>query len=349
MTGVPVEVLLLHGQQRRDIRAGRAARLTRDLLGSLLNGGKDLMKFGVHLPDAGRDPSREAMIRVATTAENLGYASLWSSDHIAWPDPDTLESKYPYADDNSGFPEAGSAWLDCIGTLQFVAGITERVLLGTTVLILGYRGAVQQAKSWATLDHLSNGRAIMGVGVGWMKEEFEAVGRPWDQRGARADETLEVFQELFEAGLSTYNGTWTQFRDIGFSPKPVNNHIPIWVGGHSSAAFKRTAKFGDAFHSAFAHPDLLSEQWSAVKRECEIVGRDSGDLELTSLFRLNFDGGDLDQGEIGGGTEQVIDQVGQYADIGLDHAAFFVLGRGNDGRLEAINRFAEEVAPHFGH
>tara|TARA_B100002049_G_scaffold226974_1_gene200274 strand:+ start:959 stop:1879 length:921 start_codon:yes stop_codon:yes gene_type:complete len=305
------------------------------------------MEFGVHLPDAGRDPSREAMITIATTAENLGYASLWSSDHIAWPDPATLSSKYPYADDNSGFPAAGSAWLDCIGTLQFVAGITERVLLGTTVLILGYRGAVQQAKSWATLDHLSNGRAIMGVGVGWMKEEFEAVGRPWDQRGSRADETLEVFEVLFEDGLSTYEGAWTSFRDIGFSPKPLNNHIPVWVGGHSPAAFKRTAVFGDAFHSAFGSPDLLSQQWAAVTRACEAVGRDRKELELTSLFRLNFDGGNLDEGEIGGSTEQVIDQIGQYADAGLSHAAFFVLGRGTEGRLEAINRFAEEIAPNF--
>ncbi|MBJ82053.1 MAG: hypothetical protein CL462_04015 [Acidimicrobiaceae bacterium] len=305
------------------------------------------MKFGVHLPDAGRDPSREAMINIATTAESLGYASLWSSDHIAWPDPATLTSKYPYADDNSGFPPAGSAWLDCLGTLQFVAGITERVLLGTTVLILGYRGAVQQAKSWATLDHLSNGRAIMGVGVGWMKEEFEAVGRPWDNRGSRADETLEVFKVLFEDGLSSYEGTWTSFRDIGFSPKPVKNHIPVWVGGHSAAAFTRTAVFGDAFHAAFGSPDLLSQQWAAVREACDIVGRDSRELELTSLFRLNFDGGNLDEGEIGGGTEQVIDQIGRYEEAGLSHAAFFVLGRGNEGRLEAINRFAEEIAPNF--
>jgi probable F420-dependent oxidoreductase len=305
------------------------------------------MKFGVHLPDAGRDPSREAMINIATTAEKLGYASLWSSDHIAWPDPATLRSKYPYADDNSGFPAAGSAWLDCIGTLQFVAGITERVLLGTTVLILGYRGAVQQAKSWATLDHLSNGRAIMGVGVGWMEEEFEAVGRPWDQRGSRADETLEVFGVLFEDGLSSYEGTWTTFHDIGFSPKPVNNHIPIWVGGHSPAAFKRTAIFGDAFHAAFPSPDLLSQQWAAVTEACDTVGRNPQELELTSLFRLNFDGGNLDEGEIGGSTEQVIDQIGQYAEVGLTHAALFVLGRGTERRLEAINRFAEDIAPNF--
>ena len=98
---------------------------------------------------------------------------------------------------------------------------------------------------------------------------------------------------------------------------------------------------------SFGSPDLLSQQWAAVTRACEAVGRDWKELELTSLFRLNFDGGNLDEGEIGGSTEQVIDQIGQYADAGLSHAAFFVLGRGTEGRLEAINRFAEEIAPNF--
>lgn len=305
------------------------------------------MKFGVHLPDAGRDPSREAMIAVATTAERLGYASVWSSDHIAWPDPATLESKYPYADDNSGFPAAGSAWLDCIGTLQFVAGITERVQLGTTVLILGYRGVVQQAKGWATLDHLAQGRAILGVGVGWMREEFEIIGMPWEERGARADEALEVFEELFSDGLSTFEGRYTNFRDVGFSPKPPRGHIPIWVGGHTRPAFRRTARFGEAFHAAFSSPSELAREWAGVGEECEAIGRNRDEIELTSLFRLNFDGGDLEAGEVGGSTEQVIDQVGQYRDVGVDHIAFFVLGRGTEGRLEAIERFASEIAPNF--
>jgi probable F420-dependent oxidoreductase len=307
----------------------------------------DKMKFGVHLPDAGRDPSREAMIAVATTAERLGYASVWSSDHIAWPDPATLESKYPYADDNSGFPAAGSAWLDCIGTLQFVAGITERVQLGTTVLILGYRGVVQQAKGWATLDHLAQGRAILGVGVGWMREEFEIIGMPWEERGARADEALEVFEELFSDGLSTFEGRYTNFRDVGFSPKPPRGRIPVWVGGHTRPAFRRTARYGEAFHAAFSSPSELAREWAGVGEECDAIGRNRDEIELTSLFRLNFDGGDLEVGEVGGSTEQVIDQVGQYRDVGVDHIAFFVLGRGTEGRLEAIERFASEIAPDF--
>lgn len=306
------------------------------------------MEFGVHLPDAGRDPSREAVIEVATTAERLGYASIWSSDHIAWPDPATLSSKYPYADDNSGFPAAGSPWLDCIGTLQFAAAVTERVKLGTTVLILGYRGAVQQAKGLATLDHLSNGRTIIGVGVGWMREEFEAIAMPWDERGQRADETLEIFEELFSEGTSSFQGRYQSFRDIGFSPKPARGHIPIWVGGHSPAAFRRTARYGDAFHTAFAGPELLTEQWDEIGRACERIGRDRSEISLTGLFRLNFDGGDLEAGQIGGSREQVLDQLGQYENLGVSHVAFFVIGRGHGGRLAAIERFADEVAPHFG-
>lgn len=317
------------------------------IVGTLLAYGAR-MEFGVHLPDAGRDPSREAIIAMATAAEELGYASVWSSDHIAWPDPATLQSKYPYADDNSGFPPAGSAWLDCIGTLQFAAAVTERVLLGTTVLIIGYRGVVQQAKAWATLDHLAQGRAILGVGVGWMREEFEAIGMPWEERGARADEALEVFSELFSDGLSTFEGRYTSFRDIGFSPKPPRGHIPIWVGGHTRPAFRRTARYGQAFHAAFADPDTLASQWAAVGEECDAIGRDRGEIDLTCLFRLNLDGGNVADGEIGGSTDEMVDQLGRYGEIGLDHAAFFVLGRGTEGRLDAIRRFAEEVAPQLG-
>lgn len=305
------------------------------------------MDFGVHLPDAGRDPSREAIIAVAQEAERLGYASVWSSDHIAWPDPMTLESKYPYADDNSGFPPAGSAWLDCIGTLQFAAAVTERVQLGTTVLILGYRGVVQQAKAWATLDHLAQGRAIMGVGVGWMREEFEAIGMPWEDRGARADEALEVFAELFGDGLSTFKGRWTSFADVGFSPKPPRGRIPVWVGGHTAPAYRRTAAYGDAFHAAFASPAKLAAQWQAVGEACDRIGRDRSEVALTALMRLNLDGGDVEAGEIGGSTDQMVDQLGRYRDLGTSHIAFFVLGRGLEGRLDAIRRFAAEVAPQL--
>jgi probable F420-dependent oxidoreductase len=306
------------------------------------------VEFGVHLPDAGHLATRDAILAYARAAEDAGFQSLWSSDHIAWPDPGSIASQYPYAQDNSAFPPAGSPWLDCIGTLQFAAAVTERVRLGTTVLIIGYRGALQQAKAWATLDHLSGGRAILGVGVGWMKEEFEALGMPWDRRGERADETLEIFERLWADEVVTFDGPFTKFGPVGFSPKPPNGRIPVWVGGHTGAAYRRTARHGDAFHAAFPTASGLAEQWAAVGQACEKVGRDRAEVQLTMLCTLLFDASTERPGVLCGSTAQVVDQLGAYADVGLQHTVLFVQARGGvEGRLDAMRRFAEEVAPQF--
>ena len=311
------------------------------------------MEFGLHLPDAGGQATREGLLAYARLAEAAGYASVWSSDHIAWPDPAKVSSKYPYAapsdaDANAGFPAAGSPWLDCLASLQFVAAVTERVRLGTTVLIIGYRGALQQAKSWASLDHLSGGRAILGVGVGWMKEEFDAIGMPWDRRGERADETLEIFDRLWSDESITFDGPFTSFGPIGFSPKPVDGHIPVWVGGHTGAAFRRTARFGDAFHSAFCTPERLKTEWDGVGQACDAIGRNRSEIELTMLCTLLLDSDSDRPGVLHGSTEQVVDQLGSYAELGVSHTVVFVAARGGlPGRLEAISRFAEEIAPQF--
>ncbi|MDH4145265.1 MAG: LLM class F420-dependent oxidoreductase [Acidimicrobiia bacterium] len=306
------------------------------------------MEFGLHLPDAGHLATREAMLAYARAADESGYASVWSSDHIAWPDPATLESRYPYAADNSGFPAPGSAWLDCIASLQFVAAVTERVRLGTTVLILGYRGALQQAKAWATLDHLSGGRAILGVGVGWMKEEFEAIGMPWDRRGARADETLEIFEKLWSDELVSFEGPFTRFGPVGFSPKPPNGRIPVWVGGHTEAAYRRTARYGDAFHSAFSSTDRLSAEWQGVRAACEAIGRDPAEVSLTMLVTLLFDAESQRDGVLSGSDERIVDQLGAYAELGVDHSVVWVEARGGvEGRLDSARRFMETVAPRF--
>lgn len=306
------------------------------------------MQFGLHLPDAGAYATREAMLGYATTAEATGYASLWSSDHIAWPDPQALASKYPYAEDNSAFPAPNSPWLDCISSLQFVAAVTERVKLGTTVLILGYRPAIQQAKAWATLDHLSGGRAILGVGVGWMKEEFEAIGMPWDRRGERANEFLEVFEKLWTEDEVTHEGPFLRFGPIGFSPKPPRGRIPVWVGGHTEAAYRRAARYGDAFHSAFPTPERLAEEWAGVRAACEEAGRDVAEVELTLLVTAQFEGDSDRPGVVWGSSQQMVDQLARYEEIGVTHTVVWVVARGGlEGRLDAVRRFATDVVPAF--
>ena len=153
------------------------------------------MDWGIHLPHLGRQATRQHLIEFAQAAESAGYHSGWVSDHIAW--PSEIASKYPYTDDGSFAPPPDMPWLDPIGTMFFVAGCTERLKLGTTVLILGYRPPMLTAKAIASLDAVAEGRVILGVGVGWMREEFELLGMPYDHRGKRADEQLALFAELF--------------------------------------------------------------------------------------------------------------------------------------------------------
>jgi probable F420-dependent oxidoreductase len=308
------------------------------------------MQFGVHLPQIGPQGTRENVMRFAREAESLGFDSCWVSDHIAYPDTATLHSRYPYNESGDFGAPAQTPWLDAIGTLLFVAGCTERVQLGTTVMILGYRPSIQTAKLWTTLDTVSDGRAILGVGVGWMREEFEALGRPFDRRGARADETLEIFEALFAEDTITFDGSFTTFGPVGFAPKPVRGRIPIWVGGHSAPAFRRAARYGDAFHAVFIPPDDVAEQWAEVARFRDEAGREAGDLALTLRLRLALDGERDDAGALSGSTAQIVDAIGRYREIGVTHMTLDVLPveqRGVDGQLAAMRRFTAEVRPQL--
>ena len=167
------------------------------------------MDWGIHLPHLGRQATRKNLLEFAQLADQLGYHSGWVSDHVAW--PKDIASRYPYTDDGSFAPPTDMPWLDPIGTMFFVAGCTERLKLAPTVLILGYRPPVLTAKAMASLDVMSEGRAILGIGVGWMREEFEVLGMPYDHRGKRADEQLEIFQRFFTEAEPSFHG---EFYDV---------------------------------------------------------------------------------------------------------------------------------------
>ncbi len=308
------------------------------------------MKFGVHLPHIGHVATRTNVIRFAREAESLGFDSCWVSDHIAFPDITTLESQYPY-NETGAFPASHSSpWLDAIGTLLFVAGCTERIQLGTTVMILGYRPAIQTAKLWSTLDTVSDGRAILGVGVGWMEEEFNTLGMPFDHRGPRGDEFLEIFEALYTQDSITFNGRFSEFGPIGFAPKPVNGRIPIWVGGHSTAAYRRAARYGDAFHAVFIPPETVTKQWAEVGHWCDEFQRDRDDVELTLRLRLAIDHETVDEGALHGSAESIVEQIAAYASLGVSHITLDVkpiAAENVEGQLEAMRRFAQSVLPHI--
>ncbi len=302
------------------------------------------MEWGVHLPQLGRGVSREVLIDFARAAERAGVHAGWVSDHIAW--PSEIRSRYPYSPDGSFAPPPELPWLDPIGTLLFVAGCTERLRLGTTVLILGYRPAVQTAKQIATLDVVSGGRAILGVGVGWMQEEFDVLQMPFDHRGARADECLAAFRELFGSKAPSYEGRYVRFPEIGFEPKPLQQPLPLWVGGDTEPAFRRAVRFGDGFQAAFQPSEEVTDAWRRIGELCEQAGRERAELTLSLRVYLDPAGAMDPALSVAGSAQQMIDTVGSLHELGVQHLLLDPVARGGvAGRLEAVERFMRDVAP----
>tara|TARA_B100000131_G_scaffold144085_1_gene140174 strand:- start:220 stop:1137 length:918 start_codon:yes stop_codon:yes gene_type:complete len=301
------------------------------------------MDWGVHLPHLGRDVGRDSLTKFVQTAEELGVHSGWTSDHVCW--PAEFDSKYPYSSDGSFPAPAGLGWLDPIGTLLFVAGCTNKIRLGFTVLILPYRQPVATAKQLATMDVLSNGRLILGVGVGWMREEAEVLGMPWDNRGKRSDEQLEIFESLFRDETPSYDGEFYSFPEVRFEPKPIQAPVPVWVGGNTRAAFRRTARFGHAFHAAFEPLETVKDEWRQVREECELLERDPEDLTLSLRMFLDPEGTMEPAKSIAGSVDEMVDTIGQTQEIGVSHILVDPVARGGvDGRLDALSSFMVDVA-----
>ena len=182
-----------------------------------------------------------------------------------------------------------------------------------------------------------------------MEEEFDALGMPFDHRGPRGDEFLEIFDALYTQESITFDGRFSQFGPVGFAPKPVRGHIPIWVGGHSTPAYRRTARYGDAFHAVFSPPETVAEQWAEVGSWCEELGRDRDEVELTLRLRLAIDLETDDEGALRGSAESIVEQVAAYGSVSVSHITLDVrpiAAEDVDGQMEAMRRFADGVLPH---
>jgi probable F420-dependent oxidoreductase len=302
-----------------------------------------VMQIGIHAPHLGRELNPVVIQDFAHECDELGVHSLWVSDHICW--PSDIRSKYPYTDDGSFPPTQDMGWLDPIGTLMFLAGCTSNIRLGTTVLILPYRPPVATAKQLATLDVLSNGRLILGVGVGWMAEEADVLGMPWDQRGKRADEQLQIFEHLFNEKAPSFEGQFYRFPEVGFEPKPVQQPVPIWVGGATDAAFRRVARFGHGFHAAFQPLEVVAREWQAVQAACEDIDRDPAELTLSLRLYLDPEGRMEPEKSVAGEPEQMRERIAQLTEAGVRHVLLDPVARGGvAGRLDAVRQFMADVA-----
>ena len=291
------------------------------------------MEFGLHLPHVGPLATREGITAFAQLAEELGFDALWVSDHVVV--PRSLDSRYPYSRDGS-FPVSPDVPLmEPLATLLFAAAVTERVKLGTTVLIIPMRNPIVTAKQLATLDVLSNGRLILGVGAGWMEEEFKMLGVPFERRGARTNEYIRLIKALWTEENPSFEGEFWQIKDVGFSPKPLQQpHPPIWTGGHSAPALRRAGRLSDGWHAVGVPPDTLREQFQEVQRHAEEAGRDPASLTLSVRPRVRLDD-----------PAKTIELLRSYREVGVSHAVLEVFAPDMDRARSLMETLANEIRP----
>jgi probable F420-dependent oxidoreductase len=236
------------------------------------------MKFGIRYCNTGRYTDPAHAVELIQAAEEAGFESAWTVEHTVI--PKGYQSAYPYTSDGRLPGGEGDFVLpDPQIWMAYVAARSSKIKLATGILILPQHNPVICAKQVATLDHMSNGRVILGIGVGWLKEEFDALGVPFAERGARTEEYMHALRALWTMDAPTYEGRFVRFRDAYMRPKPANGTVPIVIGGHSKAAAARAGRLADGFFPARgASPELLA----VVRGAAEAAGRDPAAVEITA-------------------------------------------------------------------
>jgi probable F420-dependent oxidoreductase len=238
------------------------------------------MRLGLHALGIGAGARRGVIDAVAVAAEASGFRTLWSGEHVVM--VDRSRSRYPYSVDGQIAVPATADWLDPLVGLSFAAAATERIRIATGVLLLPEHNPLLLAKQAATLDVLSGGRLVLGVGVGWSREEFVALGVPFARRGERADEYLRAMRILWREDVASFAGEFVSFDEVRVNPKPIRHRqIPFVIGGNSDAALRRAAAYGDGWYGFnVAGVEAVRERIATLERLCGESGREIGDLDL---------------------------------------------------------------------
>ena len=237
------------------------------------------MKFGIAFANIGPFVDPGEAVALAEAAEAAGFESIWTVDHVVV--PAGYRSEYPY--DPSGKLPSGEATVfpDPLIWLSYVAARTSTLRLGTGILIVPQRNPLVLAKELATLDHLSGGRMILGAGIGWLEEEFAALGIPFAGRGPRTEEAIAAMRALWSQEHASYAGTTTAFRDCFLRPQPPGGVIPVHIGGHSNAAAQRAGRIGDGFFPLGVTGEDLVPLLDVMRRSAAEAGRDPAAIEVT--------------------------------------------------------------------
>jgi probable F420-dependent oxidoreductase len=238
------------------------------------------MKFGLMFANTGPYATAAGAVELARAAEASGFESIWTVEHVIW--PEGYSSEYPYSPTGKMPGDPSTPIPDPLIWLSFAAAHTSTVRLATGILILPERNPLVLAKSAATLDVLSGGRFDLGIGVGWLKEEFDALGVPFEDRGARTDDYVAAMRALWSADNASHAGRFAAFEAVSSNPKPASGGVPIIVGGHSKAAARRAGRLGDGFFPGKGSIDELRELFDVARQTAADSGRDPAAIELTA-------------------------------------------------------------------
>ena len=309
------------------------------------------MRYGFYMPTRGATAEPDALETLVTRGEALGFSSTMIADHVVF--PVKIQSKYPYTADGR-FPGHGDA-LEQLSLMAFIAAKTTRLRLVTSVMILPYRNPVFTAKSLATIDVLSRGRVTVGVGVGWLEEEFQALGAAgFTRRGAVSDEYIRIFKALWTTSPASFRGEFYRFDEIQCLPHPVQKpHPPIWIGGHSKAALRRVARLGDGWHPVGANPAVplgpseLQALLDEVYRLTEAEGRDPKTLTISYKAPVYDVGKPVAPGvarrPFTGAPDQIREDIDTFARLGVSELIFDFRSESQTESLDRMERFAQSI------
>jgi probable F420-dependent oxidoreductase len=306
------------------------------------------MRYGVHLGNFGATVDPAEMLGLASAADRLGYDSVWVSDHIVTPEEFT--SQYPYP--GTVFtPEAAATVYEPLTTLSFVAGATTRVRVGTSVLVAPQRNPLILAKEIATLDAISGGRVEIGVGVGWMREEFAMLGAPFDERGAVLDEYLALWSTLWTEPIPEFHGRFVDVPPCRFGPLPAQRGgPPISIGGNTSRSLRRAAAGGWGWHAFRLDPAGVGERVRELEGHWDEAGRDRAALRVLlrchldlTLTPADFDGA-VPPWWIVGPADRAAETIAAYAAAGVtDLIVTPAPAKPLPARVEGLEAFAARV------